>query len=95
MDNVLLATALIAALMMAAAAVFHLRKTRTITSPIPSDYFGLCPRCCREPVRRDVESQNFMCCDYCKIYWWVGSVVRADEQPGTRELLNSYEPIEN
>jgi hypothetical protein len=27
------------------------------------DYFGLCPRCCREPVRRDIETSHFICCD--------------------------------
>ena len=47
---------------------------------IPYDHFGLCPRCCRKPVRRDYRMHHFMCCDHCRVYWWVGTNIMTPYQ---------------
>lgn len=63
-----------------------------------NDYFGLCPRCCREPVRRDIATSNFMCCDWCNVYWSIGSVFTTygDESDDLQvaALFDTYDAVE-
>ena len=35
------------------------------------DNFGLCPPCHRQPVQRHVGYDNFMCCDPCRVFWYI------------------------